>query len=1054
MLNLTDEQARKVIISELNKNIFVIAGAGSGKTFMLVNRMVALVESGVDISKICAITFTINAAAEFLERLNKTLKRRSLGIQDDADYRKGGLGDITPQKQAYDAIALKNIDLCFAGTIDSFCNLMLSQYPLDAGIPSSSSVLTDEEAVVLYKKEYARLSNLKKNDDNYQAFVKLFKNPSDVFISSIDDAIAVSFFNVVYDKPTCSLDSWVNDFKNRYQASIQQDLKNIMDNEPSLKRNKEGTELLAYNQKAFNTFSHDYKRFLNEWNLDTILRLPNYHKNAIIPFKFNDDPNVNGSIVFVESGKDYVYQKDCPFDDAVKEIQRVKHSFAIDFLLSCAQTVRDELKEKGKLTFSEYLYTFKELIKKDLNSNSGSPIINHIKERFQYFLLDESQDTNPFQYELFLYLNSTKKAQRIEDVKLIPGSLFIVGDPKQSIYRFRNADIHSYNSVKALFNDDDNVAIELTDNFRSTKILCEYFNYCFETKKQLDDYTPISNVDEKDTAGYEGLFTYSDYISVIKTIINNPQYQILKNGVPTNIDYQDIMIIAKSKKNKLSVLLKELEKEKIPCYAEDDNLLSDYNAVNALYAAYSYIAFPNDRQYFYNLMTSPLFNLSPSEAFCVDENKLLGEQKALLNKLRELKVLCLDPVILFESLLENLEIFKILSSKRLDFVYYILNKIKEAYTANQITSREDTALFLNNLLIEKQERIAQLSKKPNAVLISNVHKVKGLEAPVVILIKAGADPGAKNKITRHIEHVNNESYWFRIGKKEMGPQTLFESDYLYDIYKQKLDDEFAESQKEFTRLQYVAVTRARDYLFIPNDEDHNVWYELITDEFKAFEPNQERINVFDKRNTTVPNEEIYKEKNAPSFSKDESYAIILPSKLTLNHDGNSEENQINNESLKNAAEKGTLVHALMEMYVNSGFKYSNADVVEETLSRYGQSSNDEYRQMLTDVINTMTSGGYIQASGNKEDILSTLKTADEIHCEMPFSYQIGKEIFNGSIDLFYRIGDKYYIVDYKTNFDDTDLDTKYANQLEAYQKAVKEIDNIDATARIYHIDIK
>ena len=1053
MLNLTDEQARKVIINELNKNIFVIAGAGSGKTFMLVNRMVALVESGVDISKICAITFTINAAAEFLERLNKTLKRRSLGIQDSADYRKGGLGDISPEKQRYDANALKNIDLCFAGTIDSFCNLMLSQYPLDAHIPSSSSVLTDEEAAILYKKEYAKLSILKKDDDNYQAFVKFFKNPSEIFVNSIDDAIAVSFFNVVYDKPTCSLDTWVNDFKKRYQTLIQKDLKNIKANESSLKRNKEG-ELLTYNQKAFDVFAQDHKRFLNDWNLDTILRLPNYRKNGIMPFKFNTDPNVGGCIVFEQSGKDYVYQKDCPFDDAIKEIQRVKHSFAIDFLLSCAKTVRGELKEKGKLTFSEYLFTFKELIKNDLNGDDGSPIINHIRERFQYFLLDESQDTNPFQYELFLYLNSTKKAQKIDDVKLIPGSLFIVGDPKQSIYRFRNADIHSYNSVKALFSDEDNIAIELTDNFRSTKKLCEYFNDCFQTKKQLDDYTPISNVDEKNTDGYEGLFTYSDYTEVIKTIIDNPQYQILKDGVPTKIDYQDIMIITKSKKNKLSILVKELEQENIPCYAEDDNLLSDYDVVSAISAAYSYIAFPNDRQYFYNLMTSPLFQLTPSEAFCVDENKLLGEQKTLLNKLRELKVLCLDPVILFESLLENLEIFKLVSNKRLDFAYYILNKIKEAYTANQITSIEDSALFLNDLLIEKQERIAQLSKKPNAIRISNVHKVKGLEAPVVILIKAGADPGAKNKITRHIEHINNESYFFRVGKKELGLQTVYESDYIYDINEQKLDEEFLESQKEFERLQYVAVTRARDYLFIPNDEKYNVWYELITNEFKAFEPDFERINAFDQRNNNVPNGEIYVDSVTPSFIKNESYTIVLPSKLTINHEGNSEEKQINSAPLKSAAEKGTLIHALMEIYVTSKFKYSNQEVVEETLARYNQSANKEYYQMLTDVINTMTSGGYLQASGQKEDIISILKKADEIYCEMPFSYQEGNQIFNGSIDLFYKLDDKYYIVDYKTNYDDTDLDNKYENQLKAYQKAVKNIKNIDASARIYHIDVK
>ena len=71
------DKARKAILTELDKNIFVIAGAGSGKTTVLVNRMVAMVEAGIDISNICAITFTVNAAARFLVDFQKALKKRS-----------------------------------------------------------------------------------------------------------------------------------------------------------------------------------------------------------------------------------------------------------------------------------------------------------------------------------------------------------------------------------------------------------------------------------------------------------------------------------------------------------------------------------------------------------------------------------------------------------------------------------------------------------------------------------------------------------------------------------------------------------------------------------------------------------------------------------------------------------------------------------------------------------------------------------------------------------------------------------------------------------------
>jgi len=180
---MADNKSRIAIVDELDKNMFVIAGAGSGKTTMLVNRMVSLIEKGkAKINEICAITFTINAAAEFLKRLRETLDRRSRGNVVDEDFFPGGLGNIDKSTQsgqdimARDADALVNINLCFAGTIDSFCNLALAEYPLDADIPSSSSVLQDEEEIkALYKQEYSRLSQKYKNRDSFRLFASLFR---------------------------------------------------------------------------------------------------------------------------------------------------------------------------------------------------------------------------------------------------------------------------------------------------------------------------------------------------------------------------------------------------------------------------------------------------------------------------------------------------------------------------------------------------------------------------------------------------------------------------------------------------------------------------------------------------------------------------------------------------------------------------------------------------------------------------------------------------------------------------------------------------------------
>ena len=119
-----DTVSRNRIVSEIDKNFFVEAGAGSGKTTMLVNRMVAMVENGLDISKICAITFTKAAANEFYERFQKILIERS-----NPDYKwedKGHAGQL-PEPNAVTrercAKALKDIDICFMGTSDHHVQL-------------------------------------------------------------------------------------------------------------------------------------------------------------------------------------------------------------------------------------------------------------------------------------------------------------------------------------------------------------------------------------------------------------------------------------------------------------------------------------------------------------------------------------------------------------------------------------------------------------------------------------------------------------------------------------------------------------------------------------------------------------------------------------------------------------------------------------------------------------------------------------------------------------------------------------------------------------------
>jgi ATP-dependent exoDNAse (exonuclease V) beta subunit len=167
------------------------------------------------------------------------------------------------------------------------------------------------------------------------------------------------------------------------------------------------------------------------------------------------------------------------------------------------------------------------------------------------------------------------------------------------------------------------------------------------------------------------------------------------------------------------------------------------------------------------------------------------------------------------------------------------------------------------------------------------------------------------------------------------------------------------------------------------------------------------------------------------------------------------------EPRKFASVIGTMTHKLMEELVSSRCKIDCNSVIREIISEHRTAEMVPYEAeiiaSLESVANTITNGGYAQINGLPQDILKTLLDADEVYCEVPFSFKDETEdstvIWNGIMDVIYCSGGKWHIVDYKTNADGSDLDTEYQNQLNAYIKAFKEITGNDADAKTYHIDV-
>ena len=1040
-----DDLGRYSIVEDLDKNLFVIAGAGSGKTSMLVSRMVAMVESGIDISKICAITFTKKAAAEFLSRFQSKLKERSKPPFKEGDNYPGDLP--TPNKITAERCqkALKDIDLCFTGTIDSFCNLVLSEYPNNANIPSSSMVIEEDELATLYKKEYEKIANGPNSliKDKLEVFNSLFRNGADTFSKSINDVMEVSYLNIQYPVPTKSLEASVKDLADKYESKIHHDVQALL---------KMKSIVTTSNQKSIDAFYELEKNknlLLDEWNVSNFIYIRNTIRKVFNEWlRFEDEP----SLMFFEfttvnktSYKCLDKNSSPALKEYIAEVDKIIYSYAMDFLVGVSEIIKDNLRKQGKLSFTEYLMIFRNMIIKDMNQ--GMKLINHIRNKHSYFLIDESQDTSPAQTELFIYLTSQVPAKSLEECKPIPGSLFIVGDPKQSIYGFRGADVNAYLHTKELFDkvydQKYNKVVYLTKNFRSNIELIRYFNDKF---KNMDNYEPIPEVTKETPKEFSkdviaGLYRCNGYLDAIKSLVG--RYYIYDKNIKNKrlIEYKDIMLLTWTTSNH-DKILNTLKENDVPVYCEGRFTISGSDILSSIYSIYAYVV--GEAGQFFNLLSSPLFNASPTSLLGISSINDIpeGKEKDLLLSIESLRDIN-NPVLLLENIVNTLKIYQYIDYSNVEYALFVLEKLKEACSSLEVSDIRSGEKFLRDFISTKLERCMNMELVPNAVNLANVHKVKGLEKPVVILAEAKINI---RKANHDAYYSLNKAYIFKTAGTDFNGATTYDIQ-SGDLFLNEEDVAASKKTQEDERLGYVAVTRARNVLIFPSYSIsvQNPWKEVQLENISSLPSSSlpyPKVKEVGELSFIEPGE----------FNITESYWQKSPSKkshiFSKFDDSEIEETQVEDDI--DVRTRGTLIHRMMEMIINSKGKLAKNIIINNVLNEYSLSDNQTYKNILSSVYDTMFSGGYPQKNNAPQDLLG-VAFSSTCSCEIPFSYKEGKMIWQGIIDLLYINGDKYFIVDYKTNEDDENLEEEYKSQLEAYKKALKKTLGIDAEAYIYHI---
>ncbi|HXF41313.1 MAG TPA: UvrD-helicase domain-containing protein [Blastocatellia bacterium] len=471
--NLADQAARDRIRNDLDTSLVVEAAAGTGKTSELVRRIISVIKSGrATLDQIVAVTFTDAAAGELKLRLRGEIERERQSPES------------SPDEKEFLTKALPQLEEAHIGTIHSFCGDLLRERPVEAGIDPLFEVASEDTSRPLFEMAFDRWfeSQLANPSEAVRRILRRRtrreytggrpatlarrrsgEGPRRRLRSAALELIERRDFpapwrhNPGFDRDA-QIDSLIDDMKElaswaeRGQAKqwftkSLIDLKHIVTDmtraEEDLGRDYDGIEARLFD-------------FLSGWK----------SKNYVAYYARDEFPE-----------KELKAKR-----DALKE--RVQE-FVAEAGADLAPRLRDDLmavleeytrlKERaGCLDFLDLLLRARDLVR------DNKSVREELQQRFTRVFVDEFQDTDPLQAEILVLLSADDSNEtNWRKVKPIPGKLFIVGDPKQSIYRFRRADVALYEAVKRQVIASGGALVELNVSFRSVPQIQEAVNSAF-----------------------------------------------------------------------------------------------------------------------------------------------------------------------------------------------------------------------------------------------------------------------------------------------------------------------------------------------------------------------------------------------------------------------------------------------------------------------------------------------------------------------------------------------------------------------------------------------
>ena len=810
------------------KNFIVYkSSAGSGKTYNLALNYISLSLGNGHFKKdyfrkILAITFTNKAAKEMKERILHYLF--NLSKENDVDNILNEIKLKTQlsedlifkfSKELYSYIIHNYSDLGIQ-TIDKFTYKLVKSFSRDLGVNSDFELELDSQKII--QPVVASLLN-KISDDN-----KFFSDVLvDFALQKIDDG---NSYNIQNDLEEFCKHFFIEDSQNKlnHNSFSIKESKEIKDNLFSKKKSckvkiddlqKEVISFFSKNNLTENHFlrgtyynlfykklsSSNYKDWIPSSSL--LNNIENdiwYKKNLEDNFKIKIDSLKENLVNYIKElldlTKDYITYNSI--------LNKIYPTIIINELLKQIETFKKE-------NNIEHISAFNRKIHHLVTTQVSSFIFERLGERYNHFLIDEFQDTSILQWQNFLPL--------ITDA-LDFGKSIVVGDGKQSIYRWRSGEVEQFLNLPFIYKGNNlsyfsewqaklnNHYFEknLSENFRSKKNIIQFNNEFFSSSKEIlsQDYIKIyDNSQQTFSFSKEGGYVKIDLFDQLvfeENMLQQIIFEINDFVEKRNYNFNDIAILCNTHKE-IEMIANFLSSKNIPIVSNEGLLISKSPKVSLIISILKFLRNPQDNI----VMASVLTNLQSQKDKSHNLHDLflkLRQKKPFFKILKELGFEInfnkISENSLFEIVNEIIICFKISKDIYVDFFIDLVH----TFTLKKLSSISGFLDYWSEIINKKS---IVISEDVNAVRLMTIHKSKGLAFPIVFIPFDWKSSPKKEMWVENSTALSNKLRYSLINQNKLISNSHFAEQY---------DKEQSLNVLDNLNKLYVACTRAKDALFI------------------------------------------------------------------------------------------------------------------------------------------------------------------------------------------------------------------------------------------------